>query len=336
MKDALPPAGTLEHTELLWSLLPHPPGSVVWYFARKDGFNVGDFAKDAKELHVATQTYSDDGFNVYIQMNPTRRTGGTRSAAKDITHWSWLLLDIDPVEECPNPALAMDQFVERMELHLGVMLHPTIVYSGRGIQAWVRLEDILFDDFDSAVPADGIYFLGGDPKSPVSVSRRVARLATGNALRVVAKEVGEVAGCRLDTSCSDLPRVMRMPGTINQKTGARAFVARVGDFNPGVSQAMVKYTPPEAFVVREFDPIEGGRKWQDVVSALTLRAANFIRYGTEEPGRHVTVYATLKSLLDHGVLEDEARKAVRWGNNATIPPLRDDELEPIIKQVYNA
>lgn len=330
----IPAPGTLEHTELLWSLLPHPEGSVVWYFARKDGANVGDFANSAQELHIATQDYSNDGYNVYIQMNPTRRRGGTRSSTADITHWSWLLLDIDPVEDYPNPAVALDAYVERVNTTLGTYLRPTIIHSGRGMQAWVRLEDLVFDDIDSGVPDDSI-LVAGDPPKPISLRRRTARLALSHLLRSVAKNVGEVAGCRLDTSCSDLPRVMRMPGTINQKTGKMAFIARVGSVNQYVASDMVKATPPEAFVVREIDPIEGGRKWQDVVSALTLRAANFIRFGTEEPGRHATIYATLMSLRDHGVLEDEARKAVTWGNNATTPPLEESEVERIIKQVYS-
>jgi hypothetical protein len=329
----IPEPGTPEHTDLLWSLLPHPEGSVVWYFARKDGKNIGDFAENAKELHIAAQAYSKDGYSVYVQMNPTRRRGGTRSSTKDITHWSWLLLDIDPVEEMPNPAVALDAYLERINLTLGTYLHPTIVHSGRGVQAWVRLEDLVFDDFDDGVPDNDIFY-GGVPLTPISLRRRTARLALAHLLRKVAKDVGEVAGCRLDTSCADLPRVMRMPGTINQKTGKMAFIAKVGDENKYVSQDMIKLTPPEAFVVREFDPVEGGRKWQDVVSALTLRAANFVRFGTEEPGRHATIYATLMSLRDHGVLEDEARKAVIWGNKATSPPLDLGEVERIIKQVY--
>lgn len=329
----IPQPGTLEHTELLWSLLPHHDQSVVWYFARKDGRNVGDFARTASELHVAATEYSNDGFNVYIQMNPTRRINGVRSSAKDITKWSWLLLDVDPVEDEFNYRHALDTYMEGMQTHVGAVLDPTIVYSGRGVQAWIRLEDIWFDDDDPAVPDNGFYLNPSDGKI-LTMKRRVARLAMANALRAVAKTYGTVAGCRLDTSVSDLPRVMRMPGTANQKTGRMSLITRVGGPNIPVAKWLVDATPAKAFEIVEIDPIEGGIPWQGAVSRLTLTAANFIRYGTEEPGRHRTVWQTLMSLRDHGVLEDEARKAVNWGNNATHPPLADDELEKIVLQVY--
>lgn len=327
----IPQPGTLEHTKLLWDLLPHPDKSVVWYFARKDARVVGDYARSFAELHTAAQEYSKDGWNVYIQMNPTRKSGGSRASSKDITHWSWVLLDIDPLDEDSNASYALDVYLGKLEEQLGHVLFPHVIHSGRGMQAWLRIEDVELSDAEE-VPAKGI--LLHENKTPQLVRRNVARLTHGFWLKRLQQEVGVVGGCSIDTSVSDLPRVMRMPGTVNQKTGKVAFISRIGELNVGLARQMVEETPEKALHVREISPVEGGRKWEHVMGSVTLTAHDFIHYGVAEPGRHKAVWATLVSLKENGVLQDEARRAVDWGNKVTRPPLSDAEVDRMVKQVY--
>src|SRR3990172_5649893 len=96
----------------LWNALPHPPRTVVRWMARgrsSGGRVQGDFASSLSELETAVRTFPH--LNFYVCPNPTYVRTGIRHSAKDVSHWSWLLLDIDPVNEHasdfnPHAALA--------------------------------------------------------------------------------------------------------------------------------------------------------------------------------------------------------------------------------------
>ena len=126
---------------------------------------------------------------------------------------------------------------------------------------------------------------------------------------------------------------MRCPGTINIATGRKTYLLEDGEEHPSLAQLLVESVPAEDLVERKivYTP---GRKWQQIVGKLTRTAAYFLKYGTEEPGRHKTISATLKSLKENGVTAVRALAAVQDGNEKTTPPLAQHELERMVDAEY--
>jgi hypothetical protein len=309
----------MDQFDRLWALLPHPEGSTVRYMARKRAGTsehvVGDNADTVMELRGAAHAWGADGYNVYVQPNPTRERARSRTRSADVTHWSWLLIDIDPIPgRDAEPLTALALYLDRLRSEVGP-IHPTILDSGRGAQAWLRLEDLEFDNEEA---------------------RHVARRVSGFWLRHLWETVGEVSGCMLDTSTSDLPRVMRMPGTVNQKTGRPATILTEGSVHPGLAQTLVERTPASEFRTQATceGPVDG-RQWQDVLPLLSLTAANFLRGGAAEPGRHKSAVATVYSMKENGLTPEAALAGLIRGAGLCDPPLEDPEwVERVVRDAY--
>lgn len=306
--------------EKCWSLLPHPANTVVRVFARNraTGELDGDFARNAGEMfHFASVNVDKQ---VYVCPNPCRLTAGARHTAQDVTHWSYLMIDMDPIEEAFDAEAALEEAL----LWLGewngrdfARRRPLIIDSGRGRQAWIRLADVPL--------AETLDFFTDLPVSHL-VERKVARKVNGYWLKRLTDHLGMCHGCKVDTSTSDLPRPMRMPGTFNQKTGR---MARIVENTPivfgGLAELLTTGTPVE--VIREPDvvPIAPGLPWQMAMHRLTLTAKEYLKHGQDEPGRHKIAWHTAKKLYELGVSRAEARKALTQANKKRGP---SQELSP--------
>lgn len=306
----------------LWELLPHPTmfNPTVRWFAKGGNIKWGGHADSAAELLNAARNCPD--MNFYVAPNPVSSRTGVRHNAKDVTHWSWFLLDVDPVvKEDYNPHLAMGDALMWLDEWLGRKLSPVVIDSGRGMQAWIRLEDILFDDLDPCTSINGIYYYNGQP---ISMRRRIARLTMRHWLDKLDKKIGEVGGCRIDTTCSDLPRVMRCPGTMNVKTGRRASILSGQQFiHGGLATLLVTGVPPEKFRVDPVPSLPAGSEWQDVFVHLTVKAQSYLTRGKVDPGRHETMWHTARNLAERGLTRDATRRALQWANSRQGP---DKEL----------
>jgi hypothetical protein len=325
--------------DLLWSLLPHPsPEHVVrTYWRRPDGTRGGDYARTQKELDRFIEVCFKTGRNGYLAPNPTKCKTGDRHETLDVTHWSWFLIDVDPVQEECDPLATLNEALLWLGEWAGKDLtrsRPTIIDSGRGMQAWIRLDDQILTSHYGVLREEMVDAI---IEGRGNVDRKTARKTMSHWLKRLDERIGLMNGCKIDTSCSDLPRLMRCPGTTNQKTGRTASILYPGD-GPvaGLAQLLVTGTPASAFAEAKYEG-DVGRTWQAAFGDLTRAAQDYLTKGKEEPGRHVTVWKTLKSLAEKGVYEGEARKAIAYANKLAGEDneLEDSALETIVRQVFS-
>ena len=293
----------------LWEILPHPPGTFVRWFARRGDERIGGGVENKDEL--VNVVIHSPGFNMYIAPNPVGTRAGIRHRAADVACWSYFLIDIDPVEEYARPEVVAENVLGLLNGWWGMdfdLRRPIMIHSGRGMQVWIRLEDVLFDEL--LVPVEvGQY--GGE----MTVSRRLARITNGFWLKRLAKEIGTLHGCRIDTTCADLPRVMRCPGTTNTKTNKpAALIVPSAERYVGLARTLVRGVPKELFIPVHVQTLPDGTSWQSVFVHLTVRAQNYLTNGRDEPGRHDTMFHTALCLAERGLGRDEVRRALVWGN----------------------
>jgi hypothetical protein len=287
----------------LWKLLPHPPGTFVRWFARKGNDRIGGGVDTVEELMLAAA--SAEGMNFYVAPNPAATRAGTRHTAQQVTNWSWFLIDIDPVESIAQPELVTEVVLSKLGEWWGIDFNerrPLLIHSGRGAQVWIRLDDVVLDGEET---------------------RRAARVTNGFWLKKLAEEIGTMRGCRIDTTCADLPRVMRCPGTTNTKTGKSAIlIVPSAEQYTGLSCTLVAAVPRELFVPVPVPVLPPGTQWQSVFVHLTLRAQSYMTQGRDEPGRHDTMFHTALCLAERGLDRDSVRVALQYGNQ------RWDDLHP--------
>lgn len=334
-----------EEVELLWSLLPHPtPDHVVRLFARSGDQRFGDFARNPDEIMRFIK--GSEGKNIYVGPNPTTCTTGVRHTSADVTHWSYLLLDMDPVCMCPpgskiklcRMCLGKAEPVEALHsalYWLGDWVNRDLetsngncimIDSGRGAQAWIRLADIPL--VDTITPGE---------RTSLAITRKAARKSMGFWLKRLAEKLGDCYGCRLDTCTSDLPRVMRVPGTPNVKTGKLAtFLTAALQIHDGLAEQLVSLTPERVFHEPDPGQFPPGTPWQLAVTKLTKKAQDYLLKGKQDPGRHETMWHTCQKLFEVGIERAETRKALQWANSLLGPDLElpPEQIETDLDQVY--
>lgn len=293
--------------EQLWSLLPLELGAYRHVFRRLSGRRVdGTWVSGPDELARFIALYQD--FNLYVQLNPSRSPGALRPASADVAYLQAVLIDVDPVGDDPHP-LAAGVAAQEALWELGVPGKCiTVLFTGRGVQLWLHHEHIY-------PPLD-------EPH------RRVRALVT-----TVARELGECFGCRIDTTSSDLVRLARLPGSINQKTGRAAEILAHGVPGPWLHRIEPEPppAPPEPI---DFDPIEG---WPHLAARLSTSARDFLMFGKREPGRHSRCFHTLKALQEAGVDRQAAFNLISLGMSRCTPALEHDaDFDRTFRQVFDA
>ena len=158
---------------------------------------------------IFAQTLTANGMNVYTMVNSvdesTITSNNARGDLKDITQLNALWADLDYKDGAlSNVDMAMNVIED-----ISNMLNcrpAAIVHSGHGLQPYWAIEDGQVDDYNRAKVA--------------GISRRFGQLV---------QRVSETYGGKVD-NVSDLPRVLRAPGTINHKDAANPVPVEV-EFN---------------------------------------------------------------------------------------------------------
>jgi hypothetical protein len=314
-------SGASEH---LWACLPHPsPAHVVRLFTKdKQGKRFGDYARGPWEIDRFVKAH--EGCDMYVAPNPTLCCTGVRHSSSDVTHWSYLFLDVDPIGEPSSPLQFLRETLLLLEDWTGKSItSPIIIDSGRGYQSWIRLPDWPITD----------------NKCEIGISAKNARKVMGWWLTKLAARMGTRYNCRLDTSVSDLSRLMRLPGTTNTKTGFPArFIHSTQHVYDGLEYLLAAGVPKTLYDEPEVAPLAAGTPWQMVFTKLTLKAQNYLTKGQEDPGRHAVMWHAARKLQELGIDITQSRLALQYANSIlgeemALPPA---DIEHALKTAYSA
>jgi len=307
--------------EMFWEIAhAHwPLDSVFRYFAKRPetGEVFGCAVASQEALASITDWADREGWNSYWQPNPTTRKVGTRCSSADITCWSYFVMDFDPAGTEPlDPDDAYPRILAALrDTPFGDSAVRMVIDSGRGLQLLFPLNSFL---------------LGPSLRDRVSVTSSYHT----HALAKLFKDQAFV----LDTSCSDLPRPMRMPFTINQKTHNLAVIREYHMLpaNEGLAEALLASIPGEMLVNQQKPPSTTGPLgcWMDYLPFLTRAGRVFLTEGQEAPGRHKAAAAAMLSLLDAGCPVEHILAALAYGAKNCEPPLPQGEVAAMVARKY--
>jgi len=329
-----------------YHLLASYNGIVRWGARNKDTIE-GAWAGSAAELVQFAEAYSEWDF--YVQLNPSAKRHGKRCRTEDIAAWEWFVVDLDPEGDYVPPKDELCRAALNVEraLHnyLGREFTALRVYSGRGMQLWFRVgehgvtsgpgRDLngmhheFYADADFPVTAVDLW-----SEPPITVKKVLkVRDAVTCAQRYWLGQLGSRVGVDriiVDPSVSDLPRLMRCPGTYNRKTGKMAhWHSGDADVQPNLGRLLLKYTPTDrlwpAPAVGQDGVLPEGAPWQAAGSRINATAANTITFGATEPGRHRAMCAVARALAEVGISEVEIVKALTLAGERSRPELLDPD-----------
>lgn len=289
----------------VWDCLPLPAGTYRYVFAKDGGMVRGTWVHGPQAMGRFAARFSRA--NCYIQLNPTRERMRIRPHATDVSHLQAILVDIDPEGANADGDNAVEVAWDILN-DMGVDTQlTTLIDTGRGRQIWIHIDPL-----------------------PIIGEGSLAR-AVKAFIREVSERVGKSYGCVVDTSCSDLARLARLPGTVNQKTGRMSRIMFAG--KPQPPWFLFRF---DAEVPARVAPSESRSTWPKVVPHLTNTAREFITSGVEQMRRHRGCYAAAKSLHEAYVPEDVARGWLLKGAERCDPPLDGGEVDKIIRRTFGA
>jgi hypothetical protein len=248
----------------------------------------------------------------YVGLNPVSDGWRTKASGHHVLRIQAVVLDIDPVSEQASPDLAQERIIEYAQDLLGLDLHPDRIDSGRGRQLWLRFEPV-----------------------PVSTQEEKQRWrgAVGAFLNRLDQITGIVGNMRVDTSCCDLPRLVRLPGTINTKTGRLAQFLEIGQSDSRVREAILSRFGMES-APSHTNGIGDGGDWRHNAHWLSGRAKWFIYHGVSEPGRHSAAFAAASSMKELGASLLATEAAVLRGAERCSPPLSEYEAKRCVRNAF--
>lgn len=311
--------------EVTWDLLAHQ-GELHWMSKKADGRRYAGIARSPEQL-AKLERSSERGADVYVQLNPAEGLKAGRATKSDITHFRGVLVDLDPVpgrvvsvtpERDPDAMIdayrrvrqdTMASVVLGLSEKLGFLPKPWVIDSGRGVQAWL---------------------LG----APVRPSAPGWKEAVRRGHRSIIEAISTPSGYVLDPKVCDVARVVRLPGTINQKTGERAYFVSRGEPVNGLLELVLRHDPGEAEPELGTDRPESVDSYMHVWTNLTGTAQTFITRGFTYPGRHTVMWHTADVLCREGLTREAVERALLLGARVSTPPLSREEVRYAIKRAW--
>lgn len=303
-----------DDAELGWYMLSWE-GEAQW-FAKKDGHVLGGRLRSLDALVGTIRNAEHIGWNLYLNANPTVPCPHKRKLSREnVNWWRYVIVDLDPTPDAlapPSPGSCDHKLLTKAHR----------IYSGRGYQYWLPLAKMEPRWWDNGLRE-------GSPPAE--------RIMQGYLHSLAAQTDAWAPGWMVDTTCSDLGRVVRCPGSINQKTGKRAVVEQVAPLGGVEVRELLKYAvPPHAP-----DPAVRikSENLYAILPHLNVRARTFILWGAQSPGRHSACFATCKNLQEVGVPKETAYRLLHVGAEKCweadwVQPLSDRDVNKIVKQVY--
>lgn len=267
-----------------WQLLSWQ-GEAHWFATKLEGSRkrvMGGGLMSLDQLLGTIRNAEHLHWDLYLNANPGKpeQRNKRKLAREDITHWRHVVVDLDP-----TPDAVGAPYIGEPDSDGGWWDHARI-FSGRGYQLWLPLEGWEA----SRIPPNA------------------ERLMQGY-LRYIGSNCEKWApGWKVDTACSDLARVVRCPGSVNQKTGNRAFVEKVlqaGRLLPVSWLRRHEQMAPEPVQIA----VGETASFLDILPHLNGKTKQFIMYGVEVGERHNACYAACRNLHELGV---EAERAADW------------------------
>lgn len=277
----------------------------------------GGVIKSKAALSRALHNLEQGGWDIYVGANPSRGTR-IKAATREVEVWRYVVIDLDPVDPECAPELAIEQVLEAGQERVADLIGAgNVCFTGRGAQAWIAI-----------CPT---------PLSDVRHRSEVER-GMGAFLHWLQRRWGDGLGYRIDTSTSDLARIVRCPGTINTKTGRRAKVIRFdrnyeerGRVQGLAAERILQLAgpaPPEPIEVVNCSNLN------IVAPHLNDRARQFLRMGVHEGERHKSAYAAAANLRELGIPLDMAVHWVRRGGRKCYPKLYAVECDHALKEAW--
>lgn len=267
-------------------------GEAQWFAKSKLGV-AGGRLKSRDQLLRAVDNATSCGLDFYLNANPTSRCG-TKAQRSSVRCWRYVIIDIDPIS-------IASEYAESQSVELAHW-----IFTGRGHQFWIPLT------YSPTIPAD-------------------AERSMGGYLRHYGSTL-DAPGWKVDTSCSDLARVVRCPGSINFKTGQRARVEHI-TLEQTVPQAILNYASEMPAPVEKLCLAET-LHLRDVIPHLKVSNQRFLLQGQESPGRHTACWRTSRNLMELGVSLARAEEWVLGGARKCDPPLLPREARMQIERAY--
>lgn len=271
----------LDELEKGWEVLSHE--GRVSFFATSGQRPTGGKLGSLSSLARAVTNLEGHGYDIYLGANPSNHRG-IKSRTRDITEWKRVVLDLDPVGPIGNPHDALNDIVGLADsIVSGCRECATGVYTGRGIQAWLQIEPYRFDTADRA-----------------TVERGMSAF-----LHQLAREWENKHNLIVDTTTSDLARVVRCPGSVNQDTGNHAKILFTGSRKPLALEIItMAIKSPESAVKME----TGAKNLREALPHLNDLTTGFLTRGSYFPRRHHDAFAAAKNLQEVGIPLDKARE----------------------------
>ncbi len=282
MKNNLSPE-ILAELDIAWKLFEW--NGTVRLTAKRGDFDVtGGVLKSKADLYRAAHNLEEGGWDVYIGANPARGTR-IKAATREVEVWRYVVLDLDPIDPECAPELALSEGIRSIPEMADINTACVIVFTGRGAQGWIALH-----------PS---HLHGAD-------DRALVERGMGHLLHNLKRKWDGRYGYEIDTSTSDLARIVRCPGTINTKTGKRAKVIRLaaGQMDP---QPILDSAPPPPEPTKPLDV--DCSNLNQVAPHLNDRARKFLRMGIERGERHKSAFAAAMNLRELGI---ERATIVAW------------------------